>query len=171
MTTAAPISAAQLDLAEPREVEMLILDTVANRDQSSELDAASPEAVDKVGLSLDRRVCCMRPFSPGAIRHPRWHIPLGGANLPALLSLALPQPQRLIAIELQAALQQGHRLIRQQLAAGDLQQLAPPVPTAGAEVQHPPPIAEPALPRRAGGAWFALARLHDASGAQPQRCC
>jgi hypothetical protein len=34
MTTASPISAAQLDLAEPREVEALGLDAVANRDQS-----------------------------------------------------------------------------------------------------------------------------------------
>lgn len=34
MTTAAPISAAQLDLAEPREVEALALKSVANRDQS-----------------------------------------------------------------------------------------------------------------------------------------
>ncbi|MFN7898467.1 MAG: hypothetical protein ACK5N0_02215 [Synechococcaceae cyanobacterium] len=34
MTTAASISAAQLDLAEPKEVEVLALKTVANRDQS-----------------------------------------------------------------------------------------------------------------------------------------
>ena len=34
MTTASPISTAQLDLAEPREVEALGLGAVANRDQS-----------------------------------------------------------------------------------------------------------------------------------------
>lgn len=71
--------------------------------------------------------------------------PLRRAALPALLPLLLPELQRLLPIQLYPPLEQRHRLIAQQLAAGDLQPLVPAVPDGGPEMQHLAAVADPDL--------------------------
>lgn len=69
--------------------------------------------------------------------------PLELTGLPALLTLFGPEFQCLLSAQLPPAsplrgrlrLEQRHRLIRQQLTAGDLQPLAPAIPEGGPEVR------------------------------------
>ena len=73
--------------------------------------------------------------------------PLRCTPLPALCAAILPPRNRLHAAQPLPALQQRHRLIPQQLTAGDLQLLLPPVPDQRLKVQHVAAIAQPGVSR------------------------
>jgi drug/metabolite transporter (DMT)-like permease len=95
---------------------------------------------------------------------------LGCGRLPALLSLLGPELQGFLSAQLPAAFEQWHRLIRQQLTAGDLEPLAPAIPEGGPEVQHLPAVADPRHPGRQR--WpVAGPTAHATSGVQPRWRC
>jgi hypothetical protein len=72
---------------------------------------------------------------------------LRAAGLPALRQALARELNRTLSAEPRTPLQQWHRLIGEQLPAGDLQLLPPLIPDHRFEVQHPPAIAQPALSR------------------------
>jgi len=105
----------------------------------------------------------------------RWRrMPLGCTGPPPLLALLAPELDGLFTAEFLAVLEQRHRLIRQQFAAGHLQSLAPAIPVGRSEVEHAAAVAEPALFWRegrppAGPSGLAPGAGHAPSGAQPFR--
>jgi len=72
------------------------------------------------------------------------------AGLPSLLSQTLPEPDGLLPADLAAVLEKGDGLTRDQFPAGQLQGLAPSVPTGRPEMEHLASIADPSLLRGEG---------------------
>ena len=91
---------------------------------------------------------------------------MSSAGLPALGQALAPELNPSIPAESHPPLQQWHRLIGQQLPAGDLQLLLPLAPGSRLEVQHPPAIAQPALSR---SRWDPLTLLNEHPSAHLRR--
>jgi len=91
-------------------------------------------------------------------------------DLPALLPLLCPKLEGLLPPELEAPLEQRHRLIRQQLPHRDFELLTPAIPAAWPEVEHMAAIAEPGLLGRQRRP-VAGSTAHATSGAQPRWRC
>lgn len=87
---------------------------------------------------------CLPARIPGRWLDLYWRRPLRRADLPTSLPLLGPEPDRFLAGDLLAALEQRH-LAGDQFAAGELQGLGVTALANRIEVQHLAAIAEPAL--------------------------